>query len=389
MKIDLGAGEVSPPGYIPMGRAHGSEVYPLPSLADGSCEAVRASHVLEHFPHAQIPQVLAEWARVLKPGGTLKVAVPDFTKVARGYLARADQPTEQWIMGGQSQPDDYHKALFDEGRLGAALAGAGLMLVRRWTSELLDCASLPISLNLEATKPHVPRIKVSAVMSVPRLGFMDNMFCAIDALPQLNVKLRRCTGVFWGQCLERAIEETLRDDAPDAVLTLDYDSIFTCRDVAMLIQLLCCNPEAHAIAAVQAGRTNVSNRLFTIKAPDGASNMADVPTATFADDLARVSTAHFGLTLLRADKLAALPKPWFADVPAPDGSWNEGRADADIAFWRKWEAAGHDLFLANRVPIGHLELTVLWPAPTGLETTPLTQPLAEWRKAGKPAGTWE
>jgi hypothetical protein len=218
---------------------------------------------------------------------------------------------------------------------------------------------------------------------------MDNMSSAMDALPQLNVKLRRSYGVFWGQCLERAIEETLRDDAPDAVLAIDYDSVFSCRDVATLIQLLCCYPEAHAIAAVQAGRVRASDRLFTIKAPDGKSNLVDVPSAIFAGDLTQVSTAHFGLTLMRADRLAAMPKPWFAETPAPDGSWNEGRTDADIGFWRNWEKAGNGLFLANRVPIGHLELAVLWPAATGLETTPLMQPVAEWRKSGKPAGAWE
>ena len=389
MKLDLGAGDVSPPGFTPMGNAHGSEIYPLSGIPDGSCEVVRASHCLEHFPFAEIPAVLAEWARVLKPGGTLKVAVPDFSKVAQAYLAGADQPTEMFVMGGQTEADDFHKALFDVGRLGAALAGAGLMLVRPWESELPDCAAYPISLNLEATKPHTPQVKVSAIMSVPRLGFMDNMGCAIEALPQLNVKFRRAFGVYWGQCLERAIEETLRDDAPDAVLALDYDSVFTTRDVATLIQLMCCHPDAHAIAAVQAGRTQAADRLFTIKSPDGKSNMLDVPTAIFADDLTPVSTAHFGLTLIQADRLAAMPKPWFSEAPAPDGSWNEGRVDADIGFWRKWEAAGNDLFLANRVPIGHLELAVLWPAATGLQTTPIAQSAADWRRVGKPAGAWE
>jgi hypothetical protein len=387
MRLDLGAGAVSPEGFTPMGNAHGTPVYPLPGIDDDACDEVRASHVLEHFPAAQIPDVIAEWVRVLRPGGRLKVAVPDFAKIAEGYLAGANMPTEAFVMGGQVDAADFHKALFDEATLKSALARAGLMLIRRWESELGDCAALPISLNLEGTKPHMPEIAVSAVMSVPRLGFMDNMFSAIEALPGLNVKLRRCTGAYWGQCLERAIEETLREDAPDAVLTLDYDSVFTRRDVALLMQLMCCHPEVDAIAAVQAGRGTASGRLFTIKGDDG-QNLTGVPGETFAGDLAKVSTAHFGLTLIRADKLAALPKPWFADVPAPDGSWNEGRTDADIAFWRAWEAAGSSLYLANRVPIGHLELTVLWPAALGPETTPLTQPVGQWRETGKPDGAW-
>lgn len=385
--LDLGAGETSPPGFVPLGNAHGTQIYPLPSIPDGACDVVRASHVLEHFPAAQIPEVLAEWVRVLKPGGQLKIAVPDFAKIAENYLAGVPQPTEAFVMGGQVDDADFHKALFDEAHLKTALAQAGLMLIRNWTSEIADCASLPISLNLAGTKPHTSEISVSAVMSVPRLGFMDNMFAAVEALPPLNVKIRRCTGAYWGQCLERAIEESLREDAPDAVLTLDYDSVFTRRDVSMLMQLLCCHPEADAIAAVQAGRGSASGRLFTIKGPDGA-NLSGVPADTFAGDLAQVSTAHFGLTLIRAEKLSSLPKPWFHDVPSPAGDWNEGRADADIAFWRKWEEAGNSLYLANRVPIGHLELTVLWPAALGPDTTPMTQPVGEWRERGKPEGAW-
>lgn len=385
--LDLGAGDTSPPGYIPMGNAHGTPIFPL-NIRDASVDAIRASHVLEHFPAGQIGDVIKEWVRVLKPGGSLKIAVPDFAAIAEAYLAGARQPTEAYVMGGQIDAADYHKALFDVPTLKAALAKAGLMLIRPWVSDLADCAALPISLNLEGVKPHMAEIGVSAVMSVPRLGFMDNMFSAIEALPQLGVRLRRHTGAFWHQCIERVIEQSLAEDAPDAVLTLDYDSAFTRPDVAMLMQLMCCYPEADAIAAVQAGRGAIGGRLFTIRDPDGEANATEVRAQMFDGDLTRVSTAHFGLTLIRAEKLSTLAKPWFVDRPAPDGTWNEGHTDADITFWRAWEAAGHSLYLANRVPIGHLELGVLWPAALGTETAPFTQPISQWRESGKPEGVW-
>lgn len=386
MRLDLGASGRSPEGFMPRGNAHGTAIYPLSDIADASIDEIRASHCLEHFAHGQIDAVVAEWVRVLKPGGTLRIAVPDFAKVAENYLAGVAQPTEAYVMGGQTAHDDYHKALFDEATLKAAMARAGLMLIQPWQSELPDCASLPISLNLAGTKPHMAEIGVSAVMSVPRLGFLDNMFSSFEALPPLGIRIRRCTGAYWGQCLERAMEETLADDKPDAILTLDYDSVYERRDVSWLMQLMCCHPEIDALAAVQAGRGNLG-RLFTMRGADG-QNASGVPVDTFAGELTKVATAHFGLTLIRTDKLAALPKPWFHDVPAPDGAWGQGRIDADIAFWRKWEAAGNSLYLANRVPIGHLELTVLWPAPLGPDTTPITQPIGEWRERGKPEGAW-
>jgi predicted SAM-dependent methyltransferase len=386
MKLDLGAGARSPEGFTPLGNAHGTPIYPLANIPDASVDCVRASHVLEHFPHAEIADVLKEWTRALKPGGELKIAVPDFQRIAEGYLAGANMPTENFVMGGQIDAADYHKALFDQQSLKRALASAGLMLIRDWKSELVDdCASLPISLNLSGTKPSQSEIAVSAVMSVPRLGFMDNFFAAFEALPQLRIKLRRHTGAYWGQCIERVIEQTIAEDNPDAILALDYDSVYSRRDVSMLMQLMCCHPEADAIAPVQSHRT-IPLPLFTVKDESGRHNLAGVSSQAFAGDLFRASTAHFGLTLIRADKLKALPKPWFQDVPAPDGSWNEGHIDADIKFWRKWEEAGNSLFIANRVAVGHMELMVRWP---GHDLTAIYQNTSEWRETGKPEGVWQ
>ena len=41
-------------------------------------DEVRASHVLEHIPQLQTLSTLKDWHMVLKPGGTLRVIVPDF-----------------------------------------------------------------------------------------------------------------------------------------------------------------------------------------------------------------------------------------------------------------------------------------------------------------------
>jgi hypothetical protein len=84
LKLDLGAGAVSPPGFTPMGRAHGTEIYPLRTatkIADESCDEIRASHVLEHFPKRAGPghRGPAELGLdKLKPGGAMKIAVPEF-----------------------------------------------------------------------------------------------------------------------------------------------------------------------------------------------------------------------------------------------------------------------------------------------------------------------
>lgn len=384
LKLDLGAGSVSPPGFTPLGNVNGTAIYPLPH-GDGTVDAIRASHVLEHFSHREIGAVIADWVRTLKPGGTIRIAVPDFARIAEGYLAGAQMPTEGYLMGGQVDAADFHKALFDESSLRRALASAGLVLIRPWASELDDCAALPISLNLEGTKPHTAEISTSAVISLPRVTWTNNAMCWVEGLAPLGVKVRCYTGAFWGQCLERAIEEALATDESDLIMTLDYDTVFSRRDASTLIQLMMAHPEADAIAPIQAHRGKALP-LFTMRSDDGSGNASKVPMTTFGGDLTKVATAHFGLTVMRAAKLRALSKPWFHDQPSPVGDWNEGRVDADIGFWRKWEEAGNSLYLANRVPVGHIEVMVRWP---GSDLQAIYQPCDEWRKDGAPAEVWK
>jgi len=50
---------------------------PLP-YADNSIAKVQAQDVLEHLPFEKVPFVLDEIYRVLKPGGTFRLSVPDY-----------------------------------------------------------------------------------------------------------------------------------------------------------------------------------------------------------------------------------------------------------------------------------------------------------------------
>lgn len=58
---------------------------PLP-FPDAHFEVVYHSHVLEHLPRSAAPSALREQRRVLRPGGVLRVAVPDLEQSARNYL---------------------------------------------------------------------------------------------------------------------------------------------------------------------------------------------------------------------------------------------------------------------------------------------------------------
>lgn len=63
---------------------------PLP-FAPGSFAAVYSSHVLEHLTPGEARTVLAEMFRVTRPGGIVRIVVPDLEGIARQYLATLDE----------------------------------------------------------------------------------------------------------------------------------------------------------------------------------------------------------------------------------------------------------------------------------------------------------
>jgi predicted SAM-dependent methyltransferase len=97
MRANLGCGNQICPGWInidivrtgPSVVAHDlSTGIPLPNA---SCEVVYHSHVLEHLKRPDAQFFMRECFRVLKPGGILRVAVPDLEQVCRQYLLTLDQ----------------------------------------------------------------------------------------------------------------------------------------------------------------------------------------------------------------------------------------------------------------------------------------------------------
>jgi predicted SAM-dependent methyltransferase len=91
-KLNLGAGDRPLAGWVNCDLEAGPGIdivgtaSDLGAIADASFDVVRASHLLEHFYLNETTALLGEWMRVLRPGGTLMVCVPDFRGVVRDYL---------------------------------------------------------------------------------------------------------------------------------------------------------------------------------------------------------------------------------------------------------------------------------------------------------------
>jgi len=382
-KLNLGAGDTPLEGYANLDRKTGQEVYPL-AYADASIDEIRASHVLEHFPQGALLKVIEDWVRVLKPGGLLKIAVPNFRWIAQQFSNRRGFNKDQallmaYALGGQTDGNDFHASLFCDEQLRMLLAAAGCIRIGPWESDAKDCSALPVSLNLRAHKQGLAVIpNIAAIMSMPRLAFADNMFCAMEAFTKLGIHLARFTGAFWGQCLTRGLEKML-EEKRDLIFVSDYDTIYEDRDVLAMIQIMDQHPEIDALAGCQVKRGE-NMAMMTMLDSEGKLRES-AALSEFLGETTQVASAHFGLTCLRAAKLATLPKPWLMGQPGPDDRWDKGRVDDDMFFWRRWHEAGYTLHTANWIRLGHMQLMITWP---GKALTGQHQHVADYQTDGRP-----
>lgn len=142
----------------------------LDMFEDNSVDLIYACCLLEHFKRYETERVLREWYRVLKPGGILRVSVPDFEKLIEVYQKYKDI---KLVLGGlvsrQDYPDNTHYMVFDFKILTEFLKKVGFKKVYKydWRKTIhkdyddLSQAYIPhmdkkngilISLNVEAQK---------------------------------------------------------------------------------------------------------------------------------------------------------------------------------------------------------------------------------------------
>ncbi len=173
--IHLGCGDIASPEFInvdarPAPHVHYiCDVTDLSIFADDYADLIYVCHVLEHVRHTTLGQTLWEWRRVLKPGGILRLSVPDFDKLLCIYEAsRRDlRSIISPLMGGQEHGYNIHYSAFNREYLSGKLIEAGFPEIREWNADLVsnhdftdwanssilrDGTAFSVSLNLEAVK---------------------------------------------------------------------------------------------------------------------------------------------------------------------------------------------------------------------------------------------
>jgi predicted SAM-dependent methyltransferase len=138
----------------------------LSQFAAGSVAEIYCSHVLEHLSHrGELQTALGEFFRVLKPGGMLRVSVPDLDMLCRLFVSPEVTPVGRlnlmmMMFGGQQDAHDFHKSGLWPDFLATYLHDAGFIDMARVPEFGLfdDTSSLKfggnlISLNVAARHP--------------------------------------------------------------------------------------------------------------------------------------------------------------------------------------------------------------------------------------------
>lgn len=152
IQLELGAFKPRQ-GWITVDLTEGSDLFldlsqPIP-FPDGSVAHLYSSHMLEHFYYHDLLDLLAECYRILKPGGSFKVAVPNARIYLEAYFnpqafdasyycthklfhynSKIDYVNYMAYMGGDRIPGGGHRYMFDEENLVLVLSNAGFKSVK-------------------------------------------------------------------------------------------------------------------------------------------------------------------------------------------------------------------------------------------------------------------
>ena len=167
MKLNIGCGGRRIPGYtgVDAVQREGADVVAdagsLP-FEDCSADEVMAIHLVEHLYPWLLPPTLAEWFRVLKPGGRLVLEMPDIIKSCKnlidGVMRGGKHPNQlsYWAIYGDDRLEDefmMHKYGYHFGSLKPIVESAGFIKIKEFQTQFHPAGRNCRDFRLEAIKP--------------------------------------------------------------------------------------------------------------------------------------------------------------------------------------------------------------------------------------------
>lgn len=159
IRLNLGAGRQRLPGWLAVGLEEGhdirADVRSLP-LSDAFADEAMAIHVLEHLERWEAPKAIAEWFRVLKPGGVLVLELPDLAKCCRNVLAGKEPRWGLWGLYGDPAHRDalmLHRWGWTVRELVGELKAAGFIKVNARNPPQFHGRRVERDMRIEARKP--------------------------------------------------------------------------------------------------------------------------------------------------------------------------------------------------------------------------------------------
>lgn len=133
------------------------DVFKLDKFEDNSVDLIYTSHVLEHTTFDDAKKALKVWFNKLKPGGIVRISVPDVEKSFAHYFLHKDlDKVRNLIWGSQKHPYDYHMAGWDEATLKRDLESVGFNFIGRYNWK--DTEHFYVDDYSQAYLPHLDKI---------------------------------------------------------------------------------------------------------------------------------------------------------------------------------------------------------------------------------------